>query len=254
MSVWVYLGAGALGLAAGRFLSALAYAALENAPVREAVRRLPGGGRPTSRRDFLPVVWWVRNRAGRLPDGGPADALFPFVEAVTALLFAGAVHFAGAEWSLPAYLWFCSVTAVLSFIDLRIRLIPDRILFPGTAVGLALLAGGAALEARLHDLPEALASGLGYFLVLLVMNFLTRGAIGMGDVKLAFLLGLFAGYNRWETAAAAGVGAFLLAGAASALLLALRLRTRRDHIPFGPFMTTAAWTAIAWSLSSAPLS
>ena len=162
------------------------------------------------------------------------------------------MHFVGADWSLPAYLWFCSVTAVLSFIDLRIRLIPDRILFPGTAVGLALLAGGAALEARLHDLPEALASGLGYFLVLLVMNFLTRGAIGMGDVKLAFLLGLFAGYNRWETAAAAGVGAFLLAGAASALLLALRLRTHRDHIPFGPFMTTAAWTAIAWSLSSAP--
>lgn len=254
MSVWMYLGAGALGLAAGRFLAALAAAALENAPVREAVRSLPGGGRPASRLDFLPVVWWARNPAGRRTAGGRVDALFPFVEAVTALLFAGAVHFAGAEWSLPAYLWFCSVTAVLSFIDLRSRLIPDRILLPGTAVGLALLAGGAALEARLDGLPEALASGLGYFLVLLVMNFLTRGAIGMGDVKLAFLLGLFAGYNRWETAAAAGVGAFLLAGVASVLLLALRLRTRRDHIPFGPFMAAAAWAAIAWSLSSAPLS
>lgn len=254
MSVWVYLGAGALGLAAGRFLSALASAALENAPVREAVRSLPGGGRPTGWRDFLPVVWWVRNPARRRKDGGRVDPLFPSVEAVAALLFAGAVHFAGMDWSLPAYLWFCAVTAVLSFIDLRSRLIPDRILLPGTAVGLALLTGGAVLESRLDSLPEALASGLGYFLVLLVMNFLTRGAIGMGDVKLAFLLGLFAGYNRWEAAAAAGAGAFLLAGAASVLLLALRLRTRRDHIPFGPFMTAAAWTAIAWSLSSAPLS
>lgn len=252
MSFWVYLGAGALGLAAGRFLASLAAAALEDAPVREAVRSLPGGGRPAGWRDFLPVVWWARNPGCLRTAGGPVDPLFPLVEAVTALLFAGAVHFAGTEWSLPAYLWFCSVTAVLFFIDLRSRLIPNRILFPGTAVGLALLTAGAALGARLDGLPEALASGLGYLLALLLMNFLTGGAIGMGDVKLAFLLGLFAGYSRWETAAAAGVGAFLLAGAASVLLLALRLRTRRDHIPFGPFMAAAAWAAIAWSLSSAP--
>lgn len=225
MSVWVYLGAGAAGLAAGRFLTLLAAAALEDAPVRGQRRR----------------------RA----DGGPVDALFPCLEAVTAVLFIGVVHFAGIGWRLPAYLWFCSVTAVLAFIDFRRRLIPNRILYPGAAVGLALLAGGAALESRLDGLLEASASGLGYFLALLAMNFLTRGAIGMGDVKFAFLLGSFAGYHSWEAAAAAGAAAFLLAGAASALLLALRLRTRRDHIPFGPFMAVGAWASIAWFLSAA---
>ena len=215
MSVWVYLGAGAAGLAAGRFLTVLAAAALEDAPLR--------------------------------------DALFPWLEAAAAVLFIGAVHFAGIGWLLPAYLWFCSVTAVLAFIDFRRRLIPNRILYPGAAVGLALLAGGAALESRLEGLLEAAASGLGYFLALLAMNFLTRGAMGMGDVKFAFLLGSFAGYHSWEAAAAAGAAAFLLAGTVSALLLALRLRTRRDHIPFGPFMAVGAWASIAWFLSAAPL-
>lgn len=250
MSVWVYLGAGAAGLAAGRFLAVLAAAALEDAPVREAVRRLPGGRRPEDWRDFLPAVWWVRNL--RRPGGGPVDALFPCLEAAAAVLFVGAVHFAGIGWRLPAYLWFCSVTAVLAFIDFRRHLIPNRILYPGTAAGLALLAGGAALEARLDGLLEASAAGLGYFLVLLVMNFLTRGAMGMGDVKFAFLLGFFAGYHRWETAAVAGAAAFLLAGTASALLLVLRRRTRRDRIPFGPFMAAGAWASISWHLSAAP--
>ena len=227
MSVWVYLGAGAAGLAAGRFLTVLAAAALEDAPLREAVRR-PAAGRRS------------------------VDALFPWLEAAAAVLFIGAVHFAGIGWLLPAYLWFCSVTAVLAFIDFRRRLIPNRILYPGAAVGLALLAGGAALESRLEGLLEAAASGLGYFLALLAMNFLTRGAMGMGDVKFAFLLGSFAGYHSWEAAAAAGAAAFLLAGTVSALLLALRLRTRRDHIPFGPFMAVGAWASIAWFLSAAP--
>lgn len=251
MSAWVYLGAGAAGLAAGRFLTVLAAAALEGAPVREAVRRLPGGHRPEDWRDFLPAVWWVRNLARRT-GGGPVDALFPCLEGAAAVLFIGAVHFAGIGWRLPAYLWFCSVTAVLAFIDFRRHLIPNRILYPGTAAGLALLAGGAALEARLDGLLEASASGLGYCLVLLAMHFLTRGAMGMGDVKFAFLLGFFAGYHRWETAAVAGAAAFLLAGAASALLLVLRRRTRRDHIPFGPFMAVGAWTSISWVLSAAP--
>ena len=175
----------------------------------------------------------------------------PLVEPVTAGAFAGTVHFVGAEWSLPAHLCFVSVTVVLGFVDLGHRLIPNRVLVPGTAACLLLLAGGAALDERLGELPETLVAGAGYFLALLVPALLTGGAIGMGDVKLAFLLGLFAGYGRWEVALLAGVGAFALAGAVSVLLLVLRVLARDDHIPFGPFMVVAAWVAIAWDLATA---
>ena len=103
-------------------------------------------------------------------------------------------------------------------------------------------------DGRIGDLPEALASGLGYSVALLIPALLTRGAIGMGDVKLAILLGLFTGYHGWETTVAALAGGFLLAGAVGVLLLALRRITRHDHLPFGPFMIAGAWFAIARAL------
>ena len=104
-------------------------------------------------------------------------------------------------------------------------------------------------EGRIGDLPEAVATGLGYFAVLLIPAVLTRGAIGMGDVKLAFLLGVFAGYQRWEVAVLAAAGAFVLAGAVAVLLMAFRVLGRNDYVPFGPFMAAAAWIAIARDLA-----
>ena len=119
------------------------------------------------------------------------------MEVVTTGLFTTALCLVGWGWTLPAYLWFVSVTVVLAFIDLHHRRIPNRILLPGTAVAVALLAGGAALEGRIGDLPEALVAGTGYFAVLLVAALLARGAIGMGDVKLAFMLGTFRSDLSW---------------------------------------------------------
>ena len=246
----VYAGAALVGLVLGRFLSVAVAAAPAGMPLRAAVGARPGCGCRAGRWDYVPIVWWIAGRAGCRRCGVPAGITYPLVESVTAGVFVGAVHFVGPTWSLPAYLWFASVTVVLGFIDLGHRLIPNRILVPGTLVGFALLAGGAAPEGRLGDLPGAVATGLGYFAVLLVAALLTRGAIGMGDVKLAFLLGMFAGYGGWEVAVPAGVGAFLLAGLAALTLLVLGKLTRNDHLPFGPFLVAAAWLAIARDLGA----
>ena len=87
----------------------------------------------------------MRNKGRCLRCHGAAGVVPPSVEVVTAALFIASLQFVGLEWSLPAYLWFVSVTIVLGFVDLRHRRIPNRILLPGTIVGLALLAGGAVL-------------------------------------------------------------------------------------------------------------
>lgn len=238
------------GLVSGRFLSVVVAAVPAGELLRDAVRVRPGCGCLPGWLDYLPIVWWFARRGGCPRCSAGPGITHPLVEVVTASVFVGAVEFVGPTGSLPAYLWFVSVTLVLGFIDLGHHLIPNRILLPGTLVGLALLTGGAGLEGRLGDLPEAVATGLGYFVALLVPAFLTRGAIGMGDVKLAFLLGMFAGYGGWEVAVSAGVGAFLLAGLAAVILLVLRRLTRNEHIPFGPFMVAAAWIAIARDLGA----
>ncbi|MDE0170388.1 MAG: A24 family peptidase [bacterium] len=245
-----YLVAALAGLILGRFLSAAVEAAPAGAPVHSAVGTRPGCGCRSGRWGHLPIVWWVARR-GRCPRCEALPGIVhPLIEVVTAGAFAGTVHFVGPTWTLPAYLWFAVVTVVLGFIDFGHHLIPNRILVPGTIVAVVLLAAGAAREDRLGDLPESLMTGLGYFVALGAAAFLTRGAIGMGDVKLAFLLGVFAGYGGWEVAVPAAAGAFLLAGLAAVILIALRRLTRNDHIPFGPFMVAAAWIAIARDLGA----
>lgn len=238
------------GLVVGRFLAAGVAGMPAGVPVGDALGARPGCDCRAMGLDYLPVVWWIAGRGGCRRCGAPSGVTLPLVELVTAGVFVGAVHFVGIGWSLPAYLWFASVTVVLSFIDLGHRLIPNRILLPGILVGLALLAAGAAPEGRLDDVAEAVATGAGYFVVLLVASLLTGGAIGMGDVKLAFLLGVFAGYGGWEVAVPAGAGAFLLAGLVAVILLALRRLNRHDHVPFGPFMVAGAWIAIARDLGA----
>lgn len=245
----LHLFMGVAGLFAGRLLVTLIRAELERSPARSVITCRPTRGCPARPVDYLPLLWWA---VGGDPCSGChrfAGAVHRLVEPVTAAAWAGTVSLVGVQWTLAAHLWMVAMTVVLSFVDLRSYRLPNRVLVPGTVVGLALLAGGALADSRIGDVPEALAAGLGYSVTLLIPALLTRGAIGMGDVKLAFPLGLFAGYHGWETAVAALVGAFLAAGAVGVLLLALGRITRHDHLPFGPFMVAGAWFAIARALA-----
>ena len=244
----LYLVAGLVGLFAGRFLVTLIRAELERAPVRSVIACRPACDCPARPADHVPLLWWMGGGDPCSRCHRSAGAIHRLAEPVTAVAWAGTVWLAGPRWTLAALMWMVAMTVVLSFVDLRSYRLPNRVLVPGTVVGLALLAGGAIADGRIGDVPEALATGLGYSVALLIPALLTRGAIGMGDVKLAFPLGLFAGYHGWETAVAALVGAFLAAGAVGVLLLALRRITRHDRLSFGPFMVAGAWFVIARAL------
>ncbi len=177
----------------------------------------------------------IRTQPGRTP----AAAI------VTALLFAATPLAVDVDWVLPAYLWFIAVTVTLTLTDLDTKLIPNRILFPGTIVGLVLLMGGAIIEDG--PIVRPLAGGVIYFVLLLVLALIARGGFGFGDVKLAFLLGLFTAYQSWETLIVAVFAAFLLGGLVSAILVVFRIRSRKDSIPFGPYLVGGAYLAIVWA-------
>jgi leader peptidase (prepilin peptidase)/N-methyltransferase len=129
-------------------------------------------------------------------------------------------------------------------VDIEHKRLPNRILYPGTAVGAVLLAAGAAGGGDLSSLWRGLAGGVAYFGMLLLVALLARGGFGMGDVKLAFVLGLFAAFISWEALFVAVFGAFVLGGLASILLLLLTKASRKDAIPFGPWLVLGSWLAI----------
>jgi leader peptidase (prepilin peptidase)/N-methyltransferase len=169
----------------------------------------------------------------------------PLVAVVTATLFAATPAVVAVDWSLPAYLWFVAVTVTLTLTDLDTKLIPNRILYPGTVVGTVLLVGGGLIEGG--PVVRAMGGGALYFVLLFVLALIARGGFGFGDVKLAFLLGLFTTYQSWDTLIVAIFAAFLLGGLVSLLLVVFRIRSRKDAIPFGPYLVIGAYLAIAWA-------
>jgi prepilin signal peptidase PulO-like enzyme (type II secretory pathway) len=131
---------------------------------------------------------------------------------------------------------FCAVLVVLAAIDLQHRIIPNRIVVPAAAV--VLLGDIAAQPHRAKEWAIAAFATGGGALILAVAS---RGGIGMGDVKLAFLLGAGLGY--------AVLGGLVLAMAATfvvsvAILVRRGLGARKEMIPFGPFLALGAILAL----------
>ncbi len=163
------------------------------------------------------------------PRVGFSRSVPPGLTAVSAVgLAAGALvelDLAGRAFVAAA---FCAVLAVLAAIDLERRLIPNRIVLPAAA--LVLLGNIAAEPDRAAEWAIAAGAAGGGALLLAL---LTRGGVGMGDVKLCLLLGAGLGF---DVLAALFIG--VLAGALAALVVLVRhgLQARKAAIPYGPFL------------------
>ncbi len=237
-------------------MAAVAGGLLAARPLLRWADRTDGGKRaagpfafcgPAGGWDWVPVGWWAARR-GRCPQcRGRVPLRYPLLEIACGGLWGAAVPAVGITPVLPAYLWFVSVTLALAVVDWERMRLPNRILLPGTLIGLLLLAAGSLLEGGAARFGEAVAAGAGCFAAMLVIALLSRGGLGYGDVKLAFLLGAFTGYLGWRGAALSLAGAFAAGAAAGAILLATRRRARRDALAFGPFMVAAAWLAVAFA-------
>jgi prepilin signal peptidase PulO-like enzyme (type II secretory pathway) len=180
------------------------------------------------------------------------------VELLTGLLFLGLGYLLGWSLRLVPALAFGSLLLAISATDLELGLIPNRILYP--ALPLALLLSplwpipemGRPLlraipplstEPLTLALGHSLLGGVAGFLVLLLPWRLFQGGMGGGDVKLAGLVGLMVGLPLILLALALS---FVMGGAVSAVLLSLRVKGRKDAIPFGPFLAAGGLVAFLW--------
>jgi len=164
--------------------------------------------------------------------------------AAAAGLFAAiGARFAG-EWELPAYLVLAASLLVVSVIDLEHYVIPNRVVYPTIAVALPLLAGAAAIGHDWDRFVHALIGAAAAWTFLLLVHLVSPRGMGFGDVRLSFILGLYLG---WLGAGHVALGLFLgfLLGAVAGIVLVIaRRRTRKQAIPFGPFLAAGAMLAV----------
>jgi leader peptidase (prepilin peptidase)/N-methyltransferase len=224
------------GLALGSFLNVVA----ARVPLRRSIVSPPSAcmscGREIRPVDNIPLVSYVLLRGRCRSCRSRIPLVYPAVELVTALLIAGCVLAFGLSAEAAVAAFFCAVLVAVSVIDLEHRIIPNRIVLPATVVVLA------ANSAR--DLsPKWAIAALGASGFLFAAALAYPAGMGMGDVKLALLMGAALGKT---------VSVALMAGMLAAMIPGLFLiarhgaKARKMGIPFGPFLALGSVVALFW--------
>lgn len=229
-----------LGLAVGSFLNVVIWRVPRDESVVRPPSACPRCGHAIRARDNVPVVSWLLLR-GRCRDcDAPISARYPLVEAATAVLFVGAALVAGLTWTLPALLYLAAISVALTLIDVDVKRLPDAIVLPSYPVVAALLALASWGVGDWGAFVRALLGGAALFVLYLVLALIYPGGMGLGDVKLAGVLGLYLAWFGWATLVVGAFAAFLVGGVFGVVLLAAGRAGRKTGIPFGPWMLVGA--------------
>jgi leader peptidase (prepilin peptidase) / N-methyltransferase len=222
------------GLAVGSFLNVVA----ARLPLKRSIVS-PGSACPSCETsiawyDNIPLVSYAVLRGRCRHCGVSISWRYPAVEAATAALVACSALKFGFSWDFLVAAAFCAVLVAISATDLERRIIPNRIVLPATVV---LLAAQTILDPSV----EWIAAGLGAGLFFLIAALAYPGGMGMGDVKLALLLGVVLG----RTVPVALMIGMLSALVPSVVLIARHGKAgRKMTIPFGPFLALGGIVAL----------
>ena len=215
-----------VGLTLGSFLNVLAYRLPLGRSLATPGSACPSCGTPIRSYDNIPVVSYLVLR-GRCRDCGVKIGVrYPLVELVTGLLFAGCVLAFGVSWDALVAMFFCAALVAVTATDLEHRIVPNRIVLPAAAVVLA-------AQTILDPSPEWALAALGASAFFFLFALLYPAGLGMGDVKLALLLGAALG----RTVPVALMFGMVAALVPSVVLLARHGgAARKMALPFAPFL------------------
>jgi leader peptidase (prepilin peptidase)/N-methyltransferase len=222
------------GLALGSFLNVVAARVPRRVSIVTPASACLACQAPIEWRDNIPLVSWVLLRGRCRNCATPISPLYPAVELATALLVAACVLEFGLSAEMLVASFFCAVLVAVTATDLTHRIIPNRIVLPAFVV---IVVAQTLIEPSPQWVLGALAASGFLFLALLAYP----AGMGMGDVKLALVMGAALGKT---------VPVALMLGMFSALVPAVFLlarhgsKARKMGIPFGPFLTLGSVVAL----------
>jgi leader peptidase (prepilin peptidase)/N-methyltransferase len=179
--------------------------------------------------DNIPVVSWLLLRGRCRGCGERISPRYPVIELMTGVVFAAIALVNGVDLDLLVELPFAAMLIAVAGIDLEHRIVPNKILLPMAVYGV-----GATALVDAGRLPEALIAAAAAFTFLLVVALIHPKGMGMGDVKLVGVMGLYLG---------ASIAPALLIGFLSGSLVGVAIMAkhgaadgRKRGVPFAPFL------------------
>jgi len=229
--------AGVFGAIFGSFLNVVVYRVPRHESVVKPASRCARCGTPIKPYDNVPILSWLLLRGHCRGCREPISPRYPLVEACTAALCVGVVLTRASAAGIALGIALVLLVVPAALIDLEHRIIPNSITALGAVLAVAI---GLALDPAGE--PQRLIAGAaaGGFLLLAALAY--PGGMGMGDVKLAGMMGLFLG-----AAVAPAILAALVAGVLLGAVVIAREGARagrKKAIPFGPFLAFGTLLAL----------
>lgn len=227
-----------LGLAIGSFLNLC----IDRLPKRESSIRPPSRCDVCQHKlrplDLVPLLSYLYLRGKCRYCGASIPYRVPLVEAITGLVFVLLWNHYGFSIKLPLVMLFACLFMIILVIDIEHHLILNRVVYP--AIALAFLVPILTPD---YGIISAVIGGVTGAGILLPLVLLFPSGMGMGDVKLAALIGLLVGFPQVFIALLTG---FVIGGAVGGGLLLARLKGRKEPIPLAPFLTAGLITTVVY--------
>jgi leader peptidase (prepilin peptidase) / N-methyltransferase len=235
-----------LGLVIGSFLNVV----IDRLPAGQSLAFPPSHCPACQRRlamfDLIPVISYLRLKGRCRACASPISVRIFWVELTTGLVFSLLYLYLGMTPELGVALFYYCLLAVIAVIDIEQGLILNNLVYAGMVVALACSFFGFQLSGIHLLVPSlgmaAIGGGVGFILFLLIV-LLSRGGMGIGDIKMAAFMGIMLGFPYVLVAIFLAI---VTGGLVAIGLLIARMKGRKQTMPFGPFLAVGAFLAMLW--------
>jgi leader peptidase (prepilin peptidase)/N-methyltransferase len=240
---------GLLGLAVGSFVNVVIYRVPRAISLLSPGSACPNCGNRILWHQNIPLLSWVL-LAGKCANCKTKISLgYPIVEAATSLSFVGISAWAfgitnfnnfssviSGTLVFVAWSWFVAAGLALAVIDFEFGILPNQIVLWLYAVGTISLAILAFQAGDFAAFTRGVIGGASLLSFYLLVKLIAPRGLGLGDVKLAGILGFYSAWLGWGAFALGALGAFALGATFGLFLIARGTASRRSALPFGPWM------------------
>ena len=234
--IWmIYIAVFIFGLIIGSFLNVVIYRVPRNQSIINPPSHCPHCNTKLKWYDMIPLLSYIILKGKCRYCGTKISFQYPLVEFLAGITFV--IVFQKFGWSFQFVKWiiFAVLLFVTGAIDLIEGVIPDVIVVPGLITGVifSIFNGKSSFLQSIYGLLFMAV----FFLIIIL---LTRGGMGWGDLTLGIMIGSFLGF---KLSLITLVFSFIIGAISGLILIVLRKKGRKDAIPFGPFLSIAAFVA-----------